>query len=69
MLAITPPPPCVGDLNGDNATDVLDLAVFLSAFGNNLGDPGYNAAADYDNNNTINVLDFAIWVADFGCPN
>jgi hypothetical protein len=62
------PPACVADLNGDGATNVLDFSAFVSAFGTNLGDPGYLPAADFDQSGTIDVLDFAVFLGDFGCP-
>lgn len=69
QITYTPPAPCLGDLNADNATNVIDFSIWVAAFGTTLGDPNFNPDADYDNNNTVNVLDFSIWVADFGCPN
>ncbi len=63
------PPPCVGDLDGDNDTDVFDFTDFSAAFGSSLGDANFNPDVDYDNDDAITVLDFGTWAADFGCPN
>ncbi len=59
-----PPPPCVGDLNGDGFTNVFDFAIFAGNFGMTVPP---NTGGDLDGNGTVNVFDFAIFAADFGC--
>ena len=59
-----PPPPCIGDLNGDGSTNVLDFTLFTSHFGSAVP-PG--TSGDFDGNGTVNVLDFSIFLGDFGC--
>jgi hypothetical protein len=58
------PGPCVGDLDGDDDTDVFDFAVFASGFGDAV-EPG--TGGDLDADGDIDVFDFAAWSADFGC--
>ena len=64
FTTLTPPPACIGDLTGDNKTDVLDFAQFASVFGQFVTP---NVPPDYDGDGQITVLDFATWVVDFGC--
>ncbi len=68
LVAVVPPPPCIGDLDGDGDTDVFDFGIFGPAFGSSTGDPNFIAAADFDNNGVIDVFDFGIFGPDFGCP-
>lgn len=59
-----PPPACVGDLNGDGLTNVLDFGVFASNFGQSVP-PG--TGGDMDDDGDVDVLDFGAFAADFGC--
>ncbi len=68
-LRAVAPPVCIGDLDGNCTTDVLDFGVFTSTFGTSLGNPSFNPAADYDDDDSITVFDFGIWAGDFGCSN
>jgi CxxC motif-containing protein (DUF1111 family) len=63
---IVPPPPggCVGDLNGDDVTDVLDFGVFAGNFGSSV--PA-GTGGDLDGDGDVDVLDFGLFVAGFGC--
>jgi hypothetical protein len=63
----TPPPACVGDLSGDNVVNVVDLTIFLGAFGTAVP-PG--TGADFDANGVVNVVDLTIFLGRFGqsCP-
>jgi hypothetical protein len=63
----TAPCACIGDLDGNCTTDVLDFSVFTAAFGSQLGEGNFNPDADYDNDDVITVLDFGLWAGDFGC--
>ena len=65
--AVAPPPPvvCVGDLDGDDDTDVLDFATFAGNFGESGLPP--NTGGDFDGDGDVDVLDFSAFVADFGC--
>ena len=60
-----PPGTCIGDLDGDNDTDVLDFGEFAASFGSTGLFPGANGDMDYDGD--CDVLDFGAWAADFGC--
>ena len=51
-----------GDLNGDGVIDMVDFNIFLTTFGLCEGQPGYNAAANFDSSdNCITFVDYQIW--------
>jgi len=56
----------LADTNGDGHCDVVDLLIFVAAFGANLGDPAYSAAADFNADNAVDVVDLLILVDYFG---
>jgi hypothetical protein len=60
------PYPRVGDLNGDCAVSVADLAILLSAFSACEGDAWFNAAADLDADGCVALADLALLLAEFG---
>jgi len=60
-----PPGTCVGDLDGDGATTVLDFGDLTANFGQTGLVPGTNGDLDYDGD--CDVLDFGMWAGDFGC--
>jgi hypothetical protein len=53
----------VGDLDGDNDTDVFDFGIFLVGFGG----PGGPEDGDLSGDGEVNIFDFAIFAPDFGC--
>lgn len=55
-----------GDVNGDLAVDVLDLALVGASFGSVEGGPGWNPFADFDGNGIIDVVDLAVVGSNFG---
>ena len=55
---------CVGDLNGDGATDLADLGILLADFGCL---PPPNCVGDLDNDGDTDLADLGILLADFGC--
>ncbi|MCC6357793.1 MAG: hypothetical protein IT450_03540 [Phycisphaerales bacterium] len=57
---------CLGDMNGDHQVSIVDLAVFLSSFGLCTGQPGFNAAADYDGNGCVSLSDYTCFLGRFG---
>jgi hypothetical protein len=59
------PPPCLGDLNGDNLVNTTDLTAFLGAFGSTVT-PG--TGADLNNDGAVNTSDLVIFLARFGQP-
>jgi subtilisin-like proprotein convertase family protein len=63
-LTTTPPPGCVGDLDGDSDTDVFDFGIFAATFGLSVP-PG--TGADFDGSGFVDVFDFGIFASDFGC--
>jgi predicted outer membrane repeat protein len=60
--------PCPGDINGDGFRNVSDFTLFAAAYGSQLGDPNYNAAADLNGNGFVNTTDFTLFAAVFGVP-
>ncbi len=59
------PPACVGDLDGNNQVNVVDLTIFLGQFGNPIA-PG--TGGDFDGNGQVNVVDLTIFLGRFGLP-
>ena len=59
-----PPPPCVGDLDGDGSTNVFDFAILATNFGTAVPP---NTGGDLDGDGFVTVFDFAIFAANFGC--
>ncbi len=54
------------DLNGDVASDILDLALLARAYGSHPGDGNWNAAADLNGDGTVNDLDLALFFTAAG---
>lgn len=48
-----------GDANGDGFVNCVDIAVVRAAFGKRTGQPGFNAAADFNNDGVIDIRDLA----------
>ncbi len=46
-----------GDVNGDGVVNLSDLPLFAAAYGSKVGQPAYNAAADFNLNGTVNLDD------------
>lgn len=61
--AQTPAPPCPGDLNIDGSVNTVDLAMFLSHFGQTVS-PG--TQGDLNNDSTVNTADLTRFLASFG---
>lgn len=49
-----------GDVNGDGVVNCADIAVVKTAFGTQVGQPGYNANADVNNDGVVNIIDESI---------
>lgn len=60
ITRFTPPPPCTGDFNGNNAIDGSDLATVLAAWGSSDG------AADVDGSGSVDASDLALILAAWG---
>ena len=56
----------LGDINGDNMVDILDIAMVARAYGSYPGHSRWNANADLDNNNIIDILDIAKVARNYG---
>lgn len=67
-IAPSPPPVCVGDVNGDRLVNTADLTLLLGAFGTCTGDPGYVVGADFDVSGCVNTLDLTTFLGVFGTP-
>lgn len=64
-VALTAPPPCPGDINGDNAVNTADLTVLLGNFGTSVP-PG--TLGDLNGDGTVNTLDLTALLGVFGTP-
>ena len=62
------PPPCPGDLDGDRAVSLTDLAILLANFG--VGSGATRAQGDLNGDGAVNLTDLASLLASFGssCP-
>jgi len=56
---------CNSDYNDDGATDLMDFAIFNSAFGSVVGDPDYLEAVDHDGDGAVTTFDFATFLECF----
>jgi len=56
----------VGDVNNDDAVDLLDFSSLRATFGKCAGDPGYDARADLNGDGCIDLLDFSLLRTNFG---
>jgi chitodextrinase len=57
-----PPPPIIGDLNGDHKVNIYDLSILLSHFNK----PG---AGDFNNNGKVDIFDLSVLLSRFGSDN
>lgn len=60
--------PCDGDVNGDGQVLLDDLSALLGAFQTCLGDPAYEAGADFDASGCITLADLSALLTNFGGP-
>lgn len=61
--AASVPPACPADLNGDGATNTLDLTAMLGSFGQTVAP---HAAGDINGDGQVNTLDLTIFLGRFG---
>lgn len=59
------PPPCQGNLNGDNVVDAADLSVVISGFGMAVP-PG--TGGDVNGDGVVDSADLSVVVSEFGTP-
>ncbi|MFQ5806020.1 MAG: S8 family serine peptidase [Phycisphaerae bacterium] len=59
-------PVCPGDLNGDGAIGLTDLAALLTAYGTCEGHASFDPAADFDNTGCIDLADLAYLLSLYG---
>lgn len=55
-----------GDANNDNCVTVHDFNILKPAYGRSLGDPAYDARADFNGDNQVTALDFNMIKPNFG---
>ncbi len=55
-----------GDVNGDNAVDVVDLTIVSLAYGYFDGEPGYNPVADINKDDLVDMRDLVIVARHLG---
>lgn len=61
-----PPTEKSPDLNGDNAINILDVAMVARAFGAHPGHPAWDSKLDLDSSQNVNILDVSIVAKSFG---
>ena len=64
VVSLTPPPVCVGDVNGDQLVNGADLSVLLTQFGTSVNPAG--SGADFNKDGLVNGSDLSILLARFG---
>src|SRR6266545_3994415 len=55
-----------GDVNDDNAVNIVDFSLLSASFGKTQGQPGFNARGDLDATNAVDILDFSLLSSNFG---
>jgi transglutaminase-like putative cysteine protease len=58
--------PLLGDLNGDNVVNIVDITIAAQAFGSRLNDENWNAIADINMDEYVNIVDISIIAREFG---
>jgi hypothetical protein len=56
----------MGDLDGNGAVNIIDIAIVARAFGSKSGDTRWNSIADLDGNGVINIIDVSMVAKQFG---
>ena len=59
-------PALIGDVDGDWDVDLSDLGALLATYGLCEGDPGFNAAADFDASGCVTLSDLGALLANYG---
>jgi hypothetical protein len=56
----------MGDINGDDTVDMLDIAIVARAFGSYPGHPRWNPQADLNGDGVVDMIDLAMVAINFG---
>ena len=62
MKITVPTPTLVGNVNGDNLVNILDLVIVAGQFGQN----GANLSGDINSDGSVNILDLVVVAGNFG---
>jgi hypothetical protein len=54
-----------GNANNDTIVNISDFGILAVSFGKMVGQPGYDARADFDRNGIINISDFGLLAVNF----
>ncbi len=55
-----------GDANNDNCVNIGDFTIMKNSFGKSIGQPGYDARADFTGDNAVTASDFNLIKGSFG---
>ena len=55
-----------GDCDDNNVVNATDFTIFSVTFGKILGQPGYDARADFTGDDLVSATDFALMKINFG---
>jgi hypothetical protein len=55
-----------GDINLDNAVNILDLSLVASSFGSVTGDEKWNDECDLNKDSVINIIDVSLVAKEYG---
>jgi hypothetical protein len=58
--------PLLGDLNGDNVVNIVDITIVAQAFNSRINDKNWNPVADINMNEHVNIVDISIIAREFG---
>ena len=56
----------MGDADNNNCVSINDQNILRATFAKALGDPGYDARADFNGDNVVNLGDFNLLRGNFG---
>lgn len=55
-----------GDCDNNNVVSMMDFTILRAAYGSKVGDPKWDARADFNGNNQIDMMDFSILNSNYG---